>query len=280
VKGYVSAYDKNFPSWASTAEGWWSHFDARPWSTGGFVWTGFDYRGEPTPYNWPCISSHFGILDLCGFPKDLFYYYRAWWSGEPVLHLFPHWNWAGKEGQEIEVWCFTNCDTLELFVNGTTAGWQKVAKNSHAAWKVRYQPGVIEVRGSSGGKEMTAKRETVGPPSKIVLRPDRTAITADGEDVSVVTVSIADSENRIVPTAMNDVTFKITGPGRLIGVGNGDPSSHEADRADHRRAFNGLCMALVQSTHEPGQIRIEATSPGLVAMATSIATSGVPRQRL
>jgi len=187
ARGYVSAYDRNFPPWASTAEEWWSIYAARPWVAGGFVWTGFDYRGEPTPYNWPCISSHFGIIDMCGFPKDLFYYYQAWWSGTPVLHLFPHWNWNGKEGQDVEVWCFTNADRVELIVNGTSAGEQEVKANSHVAWKVPYVAGAIEARGFKAGQpELVDRRETTGAPAKIVLVPDRARISADGEDLSVV----------------------------------------------------------------------------------------------
>jgi beta-galactosidase len=290
-KGYVSAYDRNFPSWASTAEEWWSTYNARPWVAGGFVWTGFDYRGEPTPYNWPCISSHFGIIDMCGFPKDLFYYYQAWWSGQPVLHLFPHWNWAGKEGQEVEVWCFTNLDRVELLVNGATAGLQEVKKDSHVMWKVPYAPGAIEARGYRGDVRtlvssarqpvpvLVERRETTGAPAKIVLRPDRATISADGEDLSVVEAQIVDAQGRVVPTAGHEVTFTVAGPGRIIGAGNGDPSSHEPDRtkpgqaATMRSAFNGLCMALVQSGKQPGDIRIEASSPGLAGATATITAS-------
>lgn len=265
-KGYVDAYDHNFPAWASTAEEWWKIYDARPYLAGGFAWTGFDYRGEPTPYQWPCISSHFGILDICGFRKDNFYYYQAWWSGKPVLHLFPHWNWSGKEGQEIDVWCHTNLETVELFLNGQSLGAQNVARNSHVSWKVKYAPGVIEARGHG----LVAKRETTGAPSKIVLRPDRPRISADGEDVSVLEVQIVDQQGRIVPIADNEVTFRLSGNGRIIGVGNGDPSSHEPDQAEKRHAFNGLCMAIIQSTKQPGDIRVDATSPGLESAAITL----------
>ena len=122
LRGYVSAYDLNFPSWASTAETWWSFYDENAWLAGGFCWTGFDYRGEPTPYGVPCISSHFGVMDMCGFAKDNFHYYRVWWGNEPAMHLFPHWNWEGKEGQEISVWCYANCESVELFLNGASVG--------------------------------------------------------------------------------------------------------------------------------------------------------------
>jgi beta-galactosidase len=271
VKGYVSAYDRNFPPWASTAEEWWTTYAARPWIAGGFVWTGFDYRGEPTPYGWPCINSHFGILDTCGFPKDLFYYYRAWWGSEEVLHLFPHWNWEGKEGQEIEVWCFTNVERVELFVNGKSAGAQDVARNSHVVWNVPYAPGAIEARGYRGGKRILSdRRETTGAAVAITLTPHRTPMDADGEDVSVVAAEIVDAQGRPVPTADNEIAFALNGPGRVIGVGNGDPNSHEPDHASKRRAFNGLCMAIVQSTKEAGEIRIDASSPGLSGATLTI----------
>ena len=152
VRGYVSAYDVNKPSWGNTAEEWWSFYDEREFLSGGFCWTGFDYRGEPTPYKWPCISSHFGVMDTCGFPKDTYFYYKAWWGAEPVLHLLPHWNWAGKEGQEIEVWAYCNQESVELFLNGKSLGSQPVKKNGHLEWKVKYAPGVIEARASKGGR--------------------------------------------------------------------------------------------------------------------------------
>ncbi|HKT11650.1 MAG TPA: beta-galactosidase GalA [Terriglobia bacterium] len=262
-KGYVSSYDVNYPPWASSAEEWWQTYDQRPWLSGGFVWTGFDYRGEPTPYGWPCISSHFGLIDTCGIFKDLAYYYKAWWGEKPVLHLFPHWNWD-QEGKPIDIWCFTNLEKVELFLNGRSLGMRAVGKNSHAAWNAGFMPGAIEARGyKGGGQVLTVKRETTGAPAKIVLKPDRAKINADGEDVSVVFVSVADSQGRVVPVAHNLISFQVTGAGRLIGVGNGDPSSHEADKASRRHAFNGLCVAIVQSTKQAGQVSVRATSPGL-----------------
>jgi len=264
ARGYVSAYDLNFPPWASTAERWWTYFDARPFLAGGFVWTGFDYRGEPTPYQWPCINSHFGILDTCGFPKDNYYYYQAWWGGAPVLHLFPHWNWAGKEGQEIEVWCHTNLERVELFLNGQSLGAQDVKRDSHLMWKVPYAAGTLEARGSKGGQVvLTAKRETTGAPARIQLVADRPRVAADGEDVAVVEVRVVDAAGRLVPVADDAIAFRVSGSGKLIGVGNGDPSSHEPDKGDSRRAFNGLCLGLVQATRTAGEIQVEATAPGL-----------------
>jgi beta-galactosidase len=268
-KGYVSAYDVNHPGYTTTTEGWWKVFAERAFLAGAFNWTGFDYRGEPSPYGWPCISSHFGILDTCGFPKDIFYYYQSSWGSKPVLHLFPHWSWRGKEGQEIDVWCFTNLDSVELFLNGTSLGAKTVARNSHVEWKVKYEPGMIEGRGSKDGRVvLTDRRETTGAPARIVLRPDREKICADNEDVSVITVEVVDSQRRLVPVAANEINFKLSGPGRLIGVGNGNPSCHEPDKPSSpneakRSAFNGLCMALVQARKQPGEIRIDAEAVGL-----------------
>jgi beta-galactosidase len=230
-RGYVSAYDDNKTSWSSTAKEWWSFFDARPWLSGGFIWTGFDYRGEPTPYGWPCISSHFGVLDTCGFPKDNFWNYQAWWTEKPVLHLVPHWNWPGREGQEIDVRALSNCDEVELFLNGKSLGRQTLKRASELKWKVAYQPGVLSAKGYRGGQVVAeAKVETTGAPTAVRLVADRSSLEADGEDIAVVAVSVVDDQGRVIPTAANLIAFKLEGPGRIIGVGNGDPSSHEPDK--------------------------------------------------
>ena len=230
-RGYVSAYDVNAPSWSNTAQEWWTVFADRPWLSGGFVWTGFDYRGEPTPYYWPCINSHFGILDVCGFPKDNFYYYQSWWTTNTVLHLLPHWNWAGKEGQEIRVDALSNCKQVELFLNGQSLGKQTMEPNSKLTWQVKYAPGTLSARGfdADGKVIIETKVETTGEPAAVQLTPNRKTINADGEDVSVITVSVADAQGRIVPTAGNKVHFAIEGAGKILGVGNGDPSCHEPD---------------------------------------------------
>ena len=227
-RGYVSAYDDNAQTWSNTAQQWVSFFGPRPWLSGGFVWTGFDYRGEPTPYGWPCINSHFGIYDTCGFPKDNFWYYRATWVQEPVLHLMPHWNWAGREGQEIDVRALTNCEAVELFLNGRSLGRQTLPPYGQAKWQVPYAAGTLSAKGFKGGQLVAeTKVETTGAPAAVQLAPDRAAISADGEDVSVVTVSIVDDQGRVVPVANNAVKFELAGPGRILGVGNGDPSCHE-----------------------------------------------------
>lgn len=280
-RGYVSAYDVRTPGWGTTAEKWWTFFRARPWLAGGFVWTGFDYRGEPIPYRWPCTASHFGLMDLCGFPKDLYWYYKAWWSNEPVLHVFPHWNFAGHEGREIDVWCYTNFDFAELFVNGKSLGEVEVKRDSHAAWKAIYDPGEIEVVGRSrDGKTMRRRVETTGPATSLELIADRNPIRADGEDVACVTVRALDERGRFVPIANDLVRFEIDGAGKLIGVGNGDPSSHESDKASFRKLFNGLALAIVQAGDKRGAIHISATAEGLSPAAVTVSVrGGKPRPR-
>ncbi|MFA5265225.1 MAG: beta-galactosidase GalA [Opitutaceae bacterium] len=228
--GYVDAYDEDHADWARSAKSWWSFFDARPWLSGGFAWTGFDYRGEPKPYRWPCISSHFGILDTCGFPKDNFWNFKSWWTSDPVLHLMPHWNWPGREGQEIDVRALSNCDQVELFLNGRSLGRKDMAKNSELKWKVQYEPGVLSAKGFKAGRLAAEdKVETTGAPAALRLSPDRAEIKADREDIFIITISALDTQGSPVPTAGDKVSFRLEGPGCILGVGNGDPSCHEPD---------------------------------------------------
>jgi beta-galactosidase len=230
-RGYVAAYDVVWPGWTTTAESWWSFFAGRPWLSGAFVWTGFDYRGEPTPYWWPCVNSHFGILDTCGFPKDVFYYYQSWWTTNVVLHLAPHWNWPGREGQEILVEAFSNCKQVELFLNGASLGKKAMMVNSKLSWQVKYAPGTLSAKGFDAADNVITetKVETTGSAAQIQLTPDRKAIHADGQDVSVFTVSAVDAQGQVVPVAQNKINFAVEGEGSIIGVGNGDPSCHEPD---------------------------------------------------
>lgn len=208
----------------------WQHFAARPYLAGLFFWTGFDYRGESNPYGFPAISSQYGLMDTCGFPKDSYYYLQAWWTDRPVLHVYPHWNWPGREGQELTVGCYSNHEAVELFLNGVSLGKKEMPRNDRLEWKVAYQPGALEARGYRGGKVVETRRvETTGAAAKLVLTPDRSAIDADGEDVAVFAVEARDAEGRVVPIAGNGVDFEISG-GRIIGVGNGDPGSHEPDQ--------------------------------------------------
>jgi beta-galactosidase len=273
VNGYVWGYDLNPVSWGETAEAWWQYYNTRPWSSGGFSWTGFDYRGEPTPYGWPCISSHFGTLDICGFGKDNFYYYQANWTLKPVLHLFPHWNW-GTPGQPVNLWVFGNCQAVELFTNGVSLGRQALNVQSHVEWdNVLYAPGTIQAIGyNSGVPVLTNTVVTTGVPAQVALWPDRSTILADGRDVSVVTVAILDAQGNVVPTASNTVVFAVSG-GNIIGVGNGNPSSHEADKASQRMVFSGLAEVIVQSANQSGPITLTATSAGLASTNIIILTT-------
>jgi beta-galactosidase len=281
LRNWVSAYDAVHPPWAELAEEWWKFYAAREWLSGGFAWTGFDYRGEPTPYGWPSINSQFGIVDMCGFPKDNFYYYKAWWGSEPVLHLFPHWNWEERNGEPIAVWVHSNLDSVELFLNGKSQGSQKVQPLTHLEWKVKYEPGVLEARGMKDGKiVLVEKRETTGEPESIRLTADRTEIHADGEDVAVLRVEVLDKQGRAIPTADNMISFKVTGEGTLIGVGNGDPNCQESEKEPKRSLFNGLAQVIVQASRTPGTITVEAYTddrqrPKLPAVRVNIATSKV-----
>jgi len=262
MRNTVNDYNGVVP-WGETAEEWWKFYGTRDWEAGGFAWTGFDYRGEPTPYGWPSVNSQFGIVDMCGFPKDTFYYYKAWWGKEPSLHLFPHWNFEGREGDIIPVWVYCNLEEVELFVNGLSLGSQKVPHLGHVEWKAKYEPGVIEARASKDGKVvLTEKRETAGPTVAIRLTADRTEINADGEDLVILKVEALDKEGRAVPTANNKVAFHISGDGALIGVGNGDPNCQESDKEPKRSLFNGLAQVIVQSTKHAGEIRVEAVKDG------------------
>ncbi|MFG6432950.1 beta-galactosidase GalA [Roseateles sp. LYH14W] len=240
---HIAAYDKRSGG-ASTAsiEEAWRYNAERPFIAGMFVWTGFDYRGETTPFGWPAISSQFGMMDTTGLLKDSGHYLRTAWTTEPTVHVLPHWNWPGREGQPIDVRVYANTDEVELLLNGTSLGRKPLARYAHLQWSVPYAPGSLVARGYQGGKlVVTETVATTGNGSAVRLTADRTRIHADGDDVAVVRVSVVDREGRVVPTAGQRISFEVTGPARLIGMGNGDPGSHEADKpADfHRYAAVG-----------------------------------------
>ena len=276
IRAYLPDQDITAPWWASKAEDWWKLAAINDYWLGGFVWTGFDYRGEPTPYEWPNISSHFGIMDICGFPKNIYYYYQSWWTDKDVLHISPHWNWRGKEGKPIDVWVNTNADNVELFLNGVSLGKKDMPRNSHLQWSVIYQPGTLQAVAYKKGKKLTAKVETTGQPAEVVITPLKTTITADGKDATIINVTVIDKEGREVPDADNLIKFNISGEGKIIGVGNGDPSSHEPDKctdgAWQRNLFGGKCQVIVQSNTNAGNIKFEATSTGLWVGSTDITT--------
>jgi beta-galactosidase len=213
------------------AELGWQYYAGRPYLAGLFYWTGFDYRGEANPFTFPAVSSQFGILDSCGFPKDGYYYLKAWWGTEPVLHVFPHWTWPGREGKPIDVQVFSNAEEVELWLNGQSLGRKPVPKNGHAEWQLEYHPGELLARSYTGGQEVQSQSvQTTSSAQALHVAGDRSELLADGADVAVVRVSAVDAQGREVPTADANVTFRLSGPGRIIGVGNGDPSSHEPDR--------------------------------------------------
>ena len=227
TNAHMEATDRK-PSGRSLETGF-KFYAARPFLSGIFYWTGFDYRGEPNPFGWPQVSSQSGILDLCGFPKDMYFYFKSWWTDKPVLHVLPHWTW--DKGKTISVWAYSNCDEVELFLNEKSLGRKTVQKHGHLEWSVAYEPGALHARGYRDGKEAVSERvETAEEPATINFVPDRVSINADGEDVSIISVEVKDAHGRIVPTASNKILFTLEGPGRIIGVGNGDPSSHEPDR--------------------------------------------------
>ena len=272
AKGYVSAYSVNAPSWAQTSEVAWKAIAERPFVAGGFVWTGFDYKGEPTPYAWPCVNSHFGIMDECGFPKDAYYYYQSWWGDKPVVHVFPHWNWPGQEGKPIDVWVHSNAVKVKLTLNNVSLGVKNMPRNGHLQWTVPYAPGRLTATGyDANGKILaTDAVETTGVPIQIKLRPDRVTMNADGEDVILITAAFLDAKGRVVPYANGNVTFTANGAGVVVGVGNGDPSDHDPDRAAHRKAFHGLCLAVVQAKERGGKITFTANAPGLKSAVVTL----------
>ena len=249
----------------------WKFYDERPWAAGLFYWTGFDYRGEPNPLSYPAHDSEFGILDYCGFPKDEAYYLKSWWTDEPVLHIFPHWNLQGHEGEEVEVWAYSNCDEVELTVNGKKLGRQPMPRNGHLKWKALYQPGRVEATGYKNGKRiLTETIETTKAATKVVLKADRQQIAADGQDMAIVNIELHDQKGRFVPNACPVLTFCLEGDASIIGCGNGDPSYLGSDHPDKQPchtfsipAFNGRAQVLIQSGKFPSTVTLKCTAEGL-----------------
>lgn len=235
--------------------------------SGLFIWTGFDYIGEPSPYAWPSKTSYFGVIDTCGFPKDAYYMYQSQWTTKPMLHVFPHWNWEDKAGQHIPVWCYTNCDSVELFLNDRSLGEKHCSDTEllHVSWSIPYVKGTLRAVGKKENKIVLEKvMKTAGDPYAIVLEADRKAIQADSQDLAYITVKVVDKEGTLVPTAKNLIQFRVEGEGRLIGVDNGDPTSLEAYKGAERSTLGGLCLAIAQSTYNKGKLVVTAESEGLV----------------
>ena len=302
---HVTSYDIIGPPWAYPPDVEFHFQEQNPNIMGEFIWTGFDYLGEPTPYggkdnstngywngDWPSHSSYFGAVDLCGFPKDRFYLYQSHWTTEPMIHLLPHWNWKGMEGDNIPVYCYTNCDEAELFVNGKSMGKKVKGKDLtellvsfiryegdtfqskyRLSWNVPYEAGNIKVVGYKDGKQVLEKQiNTAGKPAKVSLKVDRREINADGEDLAYVTVRIEDANGNLCPNATNLVNFSVKGAGELVAVDNGNQISLESFQANHRKAFSGMCLAILKSSEEAGEIKITAKSKGLKSAVVVVET--------
>ena len=249
----------------------WQFYADHDWASGLFYWTGFDYRGEPNPLSFPAVISEFGILDYCGFWKDEAWYLKSWWTDEPTLHIFPHWNLQGHEGETVEVWAYSNCDEVELSVNGKSLGRKPMPRNGHLKWEAVYQPGSLKAVGYKNGKKQLVQTvETTGKAARLQLAADRQKIQADGRDLSVVTVSLLDAKGRVVPDACHELTFRLQGEGHILGVGNGNPSWLGSDHPNSSdchefqvEAFNGYAQVLVQSTKNAGPLTLECSSAGM-----------------
>jgi beta-galactosidase len=265
-KGFHQAYDHDRPGWGATAQEWMRYVDARKFVAGAFVWTGFDYGGESTIHYWPGVVSHFGILDYCGFPKDAFWYYKAWWTNEPVMHVLPHWNGIGRD--TINVQAYTNMEEVELFLNGRSLGKQTVNKFDIPSWTVKYQPGKLILRGKKGGKRFSKIVETTDSPASLLMESETgNTLKKDDKDIAVITVKVIDRKGRLVPDASDRIDFKIEN-GTILGVGNGHPSSHEPDQFDtptqaYRNAFGGLAQIIIKPDASGKNVRLTAISGAL-----------------
>ena len=263
----VSDYDVDRPAWGNLAQTSLAALQHDPWMAGEFVWTGFDYIGEPTPYNWPSRSSYFGIVDLCGFPKDRYYLYQSQWTDRPVVHLVPaNWNWEPFNGKPIPVWCYTNADAVELFLNGTSLGERTVTdrKDLHLEWSVPYAAGTLRAVARRGGQVVaTDEVTTAGPPAQLTMGADRWMIHPGVRDLSFLTIGAVDDHGVKCPTADAEVTFTVTGPAKIVGVGNGDPTNHESFQGTRHKLFNGLALVVLQAGDAGGTVSVTAAADGL-----------------
>jgi beta-galactosidase len=268
-----SSYDNSIVDWGTSAELSWKLVNSRKFIAGEFVWSGFDYIGEPTPYAWPAKSSYFGIVDTCGFPKDIYFFYRSRWQDQPMLHLLPHWNW--REGDTVAVWAYTNCGEVELFLGKESLGVRRFEADGpeHLEWKVPFRPGVLRAVGRREGRAVArAEVRTAGEGAAVRLSADRKILSADGADLAFVTAEVVDSRGVVVPDADNRIRFTLAGPGKIAGVDNGDPICREPYQAAERSAFHGKCLAIVRTTGRAGTIKISGMADGLKTGAVSITT--------
>ena len=258
-----SAYDNVSAPWGSTHEETWKIVKKHDFFSGMFIWTGWDYIGEPTPYPWPSVTSYFGIIDLAGFPKDTYYMYQSEWTNQPVLHLFPHWNW--KPGEKVDVVAYFNADEVELFLNGRSQGTKrKQGDEVQVFWRIPYEPGVLKAVSRKNGRVvLTREVRTASEPARIELVPDRKTLKADGVDLSFVTVKVVDRNGTLVPFADDLIKFEVTGEASIAGVDNGYQASHESFKGKQRKAYHGMALAIVQTKQKPGRIVFKATSANL-----------------
>ena len=274
VAQVLANYDEEVVPWGSTVRDCWKFAMEREWFAGIFIWTGFDYRGEPTPFEWPSVSSQFGIMDTCGFAKDSFYYNKACFEQKPMIHLLPHWNW--KKGEIIRVAAPTNCDEAELFLNGKSLGRKSGDCINTPEWQVEYVPGRILVKGYRNGKCVAkAEQKTAGKPYAVKIMPEMSSIKNDGADTAVINFAVVDKKGVVVPYADNLIKFNVVGDGYVRGVGNGDPNSHESDVIPERRAFCGLCQALITSYIGAESIKLVAESEGLESAEYELSVENV-----
>ncbi|HEX6730297.1 MAG TPA: beta-galactosidase GalB, partial [Pyrinomonadaceae bacterium] len=266
-----SAYDNSTAPWGSGHEEMWKLVKKHDWFSGMYIWTGWDYLGEPTPFPWPAVSSYFGIIDLAGFPKDPYYFYQSEWTNTPVLHIFPHWNW--KVGETVDVVAyFNNADEVELFLNGRSQGTKrKLGDDMRVFWRLVFEPGLLKAVSRKNGRAVLSREvRTAEPPAKVVLTSDRQTIKADGLDLSFVTVKVVDKNGTLVPAADNLIKFEVAGPGSIAGVDNGNQISHDSFNANQRKAFHGMALAIVQAKQKAGRIILKARSSGLESASVVI----------
>lgn len=259
-----SAYDNCSAPWGSTHEETWKVVKKHDYLSGMYIWTGFDYLGEPTPYVWPSRSSYFGIVDLAGFPKDVYYMYQSEWTDKTVLHLFPHWSW--EEGQVVDVWAYYNqADEVELFLNGRSLGIPKKSGDDlHVQWRVPFEAGTLKAVSRKDGQEVMVREiSTAGEPSQMRVTADRTTLSAGGEDLSFIAIDILDKAGNLVPHASNRVSIQIEGDVYIAGVDNGSQTSHDPFKADWVKAFNGKCLVIVRSGKQAGKAQVRLSSVGM-----------------
>jgi len=260
-----SAYDNSCTSWSATHEATWDVVKHTPFCSGQFIWTGFDYIGEPTPFNFPARSSYFGIVDLAGFPKDAYYLYQSEWTNKTVLHLFPHWNWM--PGQTIDLWCYyNNADEVELFVNGQSRGVKRKANEHeyHVMWRERFEPGTVRVVSRKAGRQVAERTvNTAAQPHHLRLTPNRKTLLANGRSLVFITVEVVDKDGNLCPWAENEVFFSLNGHASIAGVDNGSPFSLERFKDNRRKAFFGKCLVVVQAGNDEGEVNLKAKSIGL-----------------